>query len=311
MDAWTTQFHTVDPNGAISYKPTGSGEGLRQFVAGDVDFAASDESLTIGQLARANARCGGEIVQVPIYVSPIAIIYNVPGVPDLQLDPTTLAGIFNGKLKRWNAPEIAADNAGKQLPDLPITTVSRADKSGTTFNFTDYLATAGATAWPHPVADTWPVADGSGVEGTSEVVKAVGEHGGAIGYADASQAAALSQAKVKVGDNYVGPSAEAAAKVLASSQRTAGASRYSWAYTLARDTTASGAYPVILVSYGIACARYPDPAKANSVKAVLGYLISASAQDTAAKAAGSAPLTEAMRTQITPATQAVSDNKSR
>ena len=89
---------------------------------------------------RRKTRCGGaDVVEVPAYISPIAVIYNLPGVTDLQLSPATIAGIFDGKITNWNAPEIAADNPGKTLPDQAITPVHRSDESGTTENFTDYL----------------------------------------------------------------------------------------------------------------------------------------------------------------------------
>lgn len=307
MQTWIAGFTADNPDAFIDYKPVGSGAGLEQFAAGNVDFAASDESLADQELAKANARCGGEIVQVPLYVSPIAIIYNVPGVTDLQFAPPTLAGIFDQKITTWDAPQIAADNPGKTLPPLTITTVSRADRSGTTDNFTDYLkAAAGFSGWPHEVSDTWPVPGGVAAQGTSDVVRAVTERGGAIGYVDASQARGLSTAKIRVGDDYVGPSAEAAAKALETAERADDQSRYSFVFTLDRDTTESGTYPLVLVSYGIACVKYPNFAKAELVKGVFTYLASAKGQAAAAQAAGSAPLSEAVRTQITPAVEAIS-----
>ncbi|GAA1194691.1 phosphate ABC transporter substrate-binding protein PstS [Pseudonocardia alaniniphila] len=307
MQTWITGFTADNPDAFIDYKPVGSGAGLEQFAAGDVDFAASDESLADQELAKANARCGGEIVQVPLYVSPIAIVYNVPGVTDLQLAPSTLAGIFDHQITNWNDPLIAADNPGKTRPLLTITTVSRADRSGTTNNFTDYLkAASGFSGWRHQVSDAWPAPSGVAAQGTSNVVHAVTERAGAIGYVDASQARSLSTAKIKVGNEYVGPSAEAAAKVLETAKRADNQGRYSFALTLDRDTTASGTYPVVLVSYGIACAKYPNFAKAALVRGVFTYLASAKGQAAAAKAAGSAPLSEAVRTQITPAVEAIS-----
>ena len=231
----------------------------------------------------------------------------MPGVIDLQLAPSTLAGIFDHKITNWNAPQIAADNPGKTLPLLAITTVSRADRSPTTNNFADYLkAAAGFSGWPHEVSDTWPVPGGVAAQGTSDVVRAVMERVGAIGYVDASQTRSLSTAKIKVGGEYVGPSAEAAAKVLETAERADGQGRYSFVFTLDRDTTESGTYPLVLVSYGIACAKYPNFAKAELVKGVFTYLASATGQVAAAQAAGSAPLSEVVRTQMTPAVEAIS-----
>lgn len=307
MRTWIAGFTADHADASIAYQPVGSGAGLDLFVDGKVDFAASDESFSGASLAKANARCGGEIVQVPLYVSPIAIVYNLRGVDGLQLAPATLAGIFDRKITSWNAPEIAADNPGKALPQQSITTVSRSDRSGTTQNVAEYLkAAAGFAAWPHEVTDTWPVQGSVAGQGTSGVVDAVTSHDGSIGYADESQAGSLGKAKIKVGSEYVGPSTAAAAKVLESSKRADGQGRYSFAFTLARDTTVSGTYPVVLVSYGIACAKYPNFAKAELVKGVFTYLASAKGQEAAAKASGSAPLSEALRAQITPAVQAIS-----
>ncbi|HTF55108.1 MAG TPA: phosphate ABC transporter substrate-binding protein PstS [Pseudonocardia sp.] len=307
MQTWIAGFTADHADASIAYQPIGSGAGLDQFADGKVDFAASDESFSGAALAKANARCGGEIVQVPLYVSPIAVVHNLRGVDGLQLAPATLAGIFDRKITSWNAPEIAADNPGKALPQQPITTVSRSDRSGTTQNFAEYLkAAAGFAAWPHEVNDTWPVQGGVAGDGTSGVVQGVSTRDGAIGYADASQAGSLGTAKIKVGNEYVGPSTDAAAKVLESSKRADGQGRYSFSFTLARDTTASGTYPVVLVSYGIACAKYPNFAKAELVKGVFTYLASAQGQEAAAKASGSAPLSEALRAQITPAVEAIS-----
>jgi phosphate transport system substrate-binding protein len=183
--------------------------------------------------------------------------------------------------------------------------VHRGDKSGTTQNFTDYLSGAAKADWPSPVADTWPIQGGEAAQGTSGVIGAVKGGQGTIGYADESQAKGLGIVKVKVGDAWVAPSAEGAAKVLESSQRVSDGGDKAFAYKLDRATTAPGAYPVTLVSYAIACSKYTDPAKANLVKAYLGYVVSADGQAAAASAAGSAPLPASLVSQITPAVQSI------
>jgi phosphate transport system substrate-binding protein len=238
---------------------------------------------------------------VPAYISPIAVIYNLPGVTQLNLAPTTIAQIFDRKIAKWNDPAIAADNPGVTLPDLAVTPVNRSDKSGTTQNFTDYLKAVAPQAWSHDVSDTWPVAGGEAAQGTSGVVGAVKAGQGAIGYADESQAKDLGQAKVKVGNAYVGPSPEAAAAVLEASTRVEGQGDGVFAYKLARDTTEEGTYPVVLVSYLIACTKYPDAASAGLVKNYLTYVTSADGQKVASTTAGAAPLSDALRGQITPA----------
>jgi phosphate transport system substrate-binding protein len=305
QEAWIAGFTGANPDANITYDPSGSGAGRTQFLGGGVAFAGSDAALKEEELVQAKSRCGGDVVEVPAYVSPIAVIYNVPGVTELNLAPATIAQIFDRKIAKWNDPAIAADNPGAQLPDLAITPVNRSDKSGTTQNFADYLKTAAPDAWTYDVSDTWPVAGGEAAQGTSGVVGAVTAGQGAIGYADESQAKDLGQIKVKVGDAFVGPTPEAAAAVLEASTRIEGQGDGVFAYELARDTTAAGTYPVVLVSYLIACAKYPDVATADLVKSYLTYVVSADGQQVAADTAGAAPLSEALRGQITPAIGAI------
>jgi phosphate transport system substrate-binding protein len=306
MQAWIAGFTGANPDATVNYDPAGSGAGRTQFLSGGVDFAGSDAYLKTEELAQAKTRCqGADVVEVPAYISPIAVIYNLPGVTDLQLSPATIAGIFDGKITNWNAPEIAADNPGKTLPDQAITPVHRSDESGTTDNFTDYLSQASGGAWPHEADGAWPIPSGEAAQGTSGVVGAVQGGVGTIGYADESQAGSLGKVLVKVGDQYVGPTPEAAANVLAESTRVEGRGATSFAFELARDTTAEGTYPIVLVSYQMACGKYADAAKADLVKGFLTYTTSAEGQQVAAQSAGSAPLSDELRTQITPAVSGI------
>ena len=135
QEAWTAEFENANSGATISYDAVGSGGGREQFIAGGVGFAGSDAALSEeeGELKKAAERCEpGKLVEVPAYVSPIAIIYNLEGVEALQLDPETLAKIFNQEITTWNDPAIAKDNPGVELPDTRITPVNRSDESGTT-----------------------------------------------------------------------------------------------------------------------------------------------------------------------------------
>jgi phosphate transport system substrate-binding protein len=306
MQAWITWFTSANPDASVDYDPAGSGVGRSRFVAGGVEFAASDAYLKPDELAKASGRCQGDVVEVPAYVSPIAVVYNLPGVSDLRLSPATVAAIFTGRITDWNAPEIAAENPGTQLPNQPITPVHRSDDSGTTQNFTDYLEETSGGVWSADPAGTWPVPGGEAVQGTAGVVSAVQGGNGTIGYADESQAGGLGKALIKVGDRYTGPTREAAAAVLGVSERVAGRGDSSFAYDLARDTTAEGTYPIVLVSYLIACARYPDRLQADLVRGLLTYAVSADGQRVAAQSAGSAPLPDDLRALITPAVAGIS-----
>ncbi len=304
--AWAAGFQETNPNVTINYDPQGSGTGRKQFIAGGVQFAGTDAYLTDAELASAKTTCGGDVVEVPVYVSPIALVYKLDGVSDLQLAPATVAGIFAGTITTWNDPAIAADNPDATLPATRIAPVHRADTSGTTENFTDYLSKVAPDAWTDEASGDWPIAGGEAAQQTQGVISAVGSGNGTIGYADESQVGDLSVAKVKVGDSYVGPSAEAAAKILEDSTRVEGRGDNSFAYDLKRDTTASGTYPIVLVSYEEACLKYADAATGAVAKAYMTYITSKEGQDAAAKAAGSAPLSDALRTLIEPSIAKIS-----
>ncbi|MFP5335855.1 MAG: phosphate ABC transporter substrate-binding protein PstS [Actinomycetes bacterium] len=306
MEAWIAGFSSEYPDVTVNYDPVGSGGGREQFTAGGVDFAGSDAYLDDEEVAAAKETCGGDFVELPSYISPIAVIFNLEGVEELNLGPETIAGIFNQEITTWNDPAIAEDNPDAELPDLPITPVNRSDESGTTENFTEYLAAASGGAWPHEPSGDWPVAGGEAAQGTSGVVGAVQGGNGTIGYADASQAGDLGIVKVRVGEEFTEYSPEAAAAVVEASERVEGRGEYSYAIDLARDTTEAGTYPIVLVSYHLACATYEDAETADLVKAFLSYVISEEGQQTAADAAGSAPISESQREEFQTAIDAIS-----
>jgi phosphate transport system substrate-binding protein len=306
--AWRSSFQTANPDTTINYNPSGSGAGVEQFVAGGVDFAASDSALNPdkGQIEAAKKRCGADAIEVPNYVSPIAIVYNLPGVKDLRLDAKTAAGIFAGKVTNWDDPAIKATNPDAKLPPSRIAPVHRSDSSGTTANFTDYLHAAGQGAWTSDPSSDWPLKSGEAASGTSGVVAAVKGGAGTIGYVDNSQASGLAVAKIKVGTDFVGPSAEGAAAALEASPLVPGRPASDLAVAVDRTIQAQGAYPLMLTSYLIACPSYP----ADKVKLVKGFLaqaISVEGQQQAATAAGSAPLPATLQEKAAALIDAISE----
>jgi phosphate transport system substrate-binding protein len=308
MQGWTAGYNADQPGVTVNYDPVGSGGGRSQFVAGGIDFAGSDAALTGDQLTGAQARCGtAGIFELPNYVSAIAVVYNLPGVKDLQLSPDTIAKIFSGAVTSWNDPAIKADNPSANLPSTAITPVHRSDNSGTTSNFTDYLAKASPSVWTNPAGGDWPaaLAGGEAGNGTSGVVSAVKAGQGAIGYADESQAGGLGVAKVKVGGDYVAPSADGAAAEVEAATVVPGRTPYDFALALNRTPTDSTEYPVVLVSYHIGCMSYSDSAKAALVKSFMGYVISEDGQKLASQQAGSAPITDKLRSQAQTAVDAI------
>ncbi|TSD68208.1 phosphate ABC transporter substrate-binding protein PstS [Aeromicrobium piscarium] len=297
VSAWQQGFQTENSDVTVNYDPIGSGGGREQFLDGGTDFAGSDAYLDDDELTKANDLCG-QIVSVPTYVSPIAVIYNLPGVEDLQLSPSTIGSIFAGEITTWNDPAIAEDNPDADLPDSAITPVHRSDDSGTTENFTEYLDAASEGTWTAGVVETWPTQGGEAANGTSGVVAAVESGEGTIGYADASQAGELGQVAVKVGEEYVGPTEEAAARVLDTAEQVEGREDTDIALELDRATTEAGVYPIVLVSYQMACQTYDDAEKAELVKSWLTYVVSEDGQQAAADSAGSAPLTDDFREKV-------------
>jgi phosphate transport system substrate-binding protein len=291
--AWATGFQGMnDGNVTVNYDPVGSGDGRTNFIEGGVSFAGSDSYLTDdeGELSGAKERCAGEDpIEVPAYVSPIAVTFNVEGVDSLNLDADTIAQIFDNKITTWNDKAIAEQNPDATLPDLAITPVHRSDDSGTTKNFTDYLGKA-SSSWSYEAEDAFPVKGGEAAEGTSGVIAAVSGGTGTIGYADESQVGDLSVVSVKVGEDYVAPSAEGAAKVVEASPAAEGRADVDMAVDIDRETTEPGAYPVVLLSYVIACQTYDDQAEADLVKGYLSYIVSDEGQQAASEEAGSAPL---------------------
>jgi phosphate transport system substrate-binding protein len=292
QEAWIKGFQTANPDVTINYDPSGSGAGRETFIAGGADFAGSDSTLSDEELAGTFEACAPDTlaIDLPVYISPIAIIFKVEGVTDLNLDADTLAKIFKGDITTWNDPAIAALNEDATLPSTAITAVHRSDDSGTTKNFSDYLNQAAPDVWTEKAADPFPYQTGEGAQGTSGVVDAVTNGNGTIGYADASRAGDLGVAKIKVGEEFVEYSAEAAAAVVDGSPLVEGRADNDLAIKLDRLTTNPAEYPLVLVSYAIVCEEYADAEKGALVKEYVSYMASEEGQAEAAESAGAAPL---------------------
>ena len=298
QEAWVAGFQMANENVTVEYDPIGSGGGRDTFIGGGSQFAGSDRAFKDEEIAEDNfASCvpGTGILEIPAYISPIAIIFNLDGVDSLNLDADTIAGIFNGSITKWNDAAIVAQNDGVDLPDLGITAVHRADDSGTTANFTDYLSAAAPSVWTVGSIETWPTEfGGEGAPQTSGLVDAVTNGTGTIGYADASRAGDLGTVAVKVGDEYVPYSPEAAAAIVDASPLAEGRGDTDLAVNLDRASAESGVYPVVLISYLIACNEYASSDNDDLVKSYLSYIISDEGQATAAESAGSAPISSSL-----------------
>ena len=306
MEAWQAGFEGEYPDVQFSYDPAGSGAGREQFIDGRADFAGSDAALDEEELTAAQERCGGgEVFELPNYISPIAVIFNLEGVDSLDLSPDVIARIFTGQITTWNDPAIAEANPDAQLPDTTITPVHRGDDSGTTDNFTDYLFQTAPDVWTAEPDGVWPLPGGEAANGTSGVVGVVESTAGAVTYADASRAGELGVASVAVGEEFVAPSAEAAAAVVENSPAVEGRGEYDFAIELNRQTEGSGEYPIVLVSYHVGCVQYDDQAAADNVRAFMSYVISEDGQQAAADNAGNAPISDSLREQAQTAVDAI------
>ena len=179
---WFAEYHKAHDNVQINYQPIGSGGGIRQVTAGTVDFGASDMPMTDKQLADARQK----ILNIPTVLGAVVPAYNIPGVTgEVKFTPEVLAGIFLGRIAKWNDPAIAKANPGVTFPDREIVVVHRSDGSGTSFIFTDYLSKV-SNDWKNTVgADTsvkWPI--GLGGKGNEGVAGSIRQLSGAIGYVE-------------------------------------------------------------------------------------------------------------------------------
>ncbi|QWT23946.1 phosphate ABC transporter substrate-binding protein PstS [Subtercola sp. PAMC28395] len=298
-NAWVTAYNAQVTGVTVNYdKSQGSGGGVTNFLAGSYDFAGSDSPLKADQQTSSQTICGpGGAVNLPVYLDGVAIIYNLPGVTNLNLSTETLAKIFSLAITTWNDPAIVADNPGATLPATAITTVARSDGSGTTQTFSNFLSTTAKSVWTFPASNAWPVTGNvSSQKGGSGVVQAVGAGSGTIGYADHSAIGKATAATI----NKIAFSQEAATAAFAAAATTVPTTTgdLSQKIDYTKLTTVTDAYPIPLVSYQILCTVFKDPAQATLTKSFIGFVASTVGQNVAAKNAGSAPIPDSMLTQI-------------
>ncbi len=182
---WSEEYHKLKPQIQINYQSIGSGGGIEQLIAGTVNIGASDAPLTDQQIATAE-KAHGPVLHIPETMGGVVIMYNIPGVNQtLKFDGPTIAAIYLGNIKSWDDPRIKELNPGVNFPHTPIIPVHRADGSGTTYIFADYLSKI-SPEWKQKVGVStslgWPV--GLGAKGSEGVSGQVERTPGAIGYAD-------------------------------------------------------------------------------------------------------------------------------
>src|SRR5690349_3313643 len=305
MDEWIKTYQGQCSGVKIDYQGTGSGAGIQAFISGTADFAGSDSALKPEEQPKADAKCqGGQALNLPMVVGPIAVVYNLQGVDNLQLDAPTLGKIFSGKVTKWNDPAIASQNSGAKLPSSTIQTVHRSDESGTTDNFTKYLSSAAASDWTFDHAKAWKAPGGTGAKGSDGVASAVKSSQGSLAYVELSFAenSDLQKAKIKNGaGEYVELTPESAGKTIAGAKITGTGNDLKMDIDYAAST--AGAYPIVLVTYEIACSK--GSPKAKEVQAFLKYTSSTGGQSALGEL-GYAPLPESIRSKVETSVGAIS-----
>ena len=294
----------------VNYAATGSGAGIKQFIAGQVNFGGSDSALKTkvkdGKIEADDAAkaCGSPAWNLPMVTGPVAFAYNLKGVDKLIITPEVAAKIFNGVITKWNDPAVVAINKGVALPDKAIKVFFRSDDSGTTDNFTKWLNAAAPAAWPAEPAKKW-TGKGEGKPQNTGVATAVKDTDGGVTYTEWSFAKdnKLGIAQIDNGGGPVELSADSVGKSVTTAKQVGTGNDLSLKLDYA--TKEAGAYPVLLVTYEIVCSKAKDPSKVALTKAFLKHFSSAETQKSL-EALGYAPLPDAVQTKVTAAIEALS-----
>jgi len=263
------QFRQKNPNVQVNYQPVGSGAGIRQMIAGTVDFAGSDVAMKDNEVSQV----GRGVMFIPTAGGPVAVVYNAPGLNNLKLSRQALPAIFSGKITKWNDAAIAAANPGVSLPNLPIRLAVRADSSGTSFIFSNHLSAIDPYFRGRVTASTTPNWAGNPVRGQGNpgVAQVVKQTRGSIGYVEYSFAknAALQTAQLqnKTGA-YVAPSLEAANQALGAVDFTP-----DFRVNFSEFGDPAQGYPISGLTWMMVYKQYPQPGKADAVKKLVQWVM--------------------------------------
>lgn len=254
------------PEIKINYQGIGSGGGIKQTIAGTVDFGASDAAMSDEEIGKVP----GGVVLVPTAGGAVSVVYNLPGVENLKLSNAALTGIFAGKIKTWNDPEIVKDNAGAKLPSSSIKQVVRADGSGTAFIFTSHLSavdpafktTVGASKEPK-----WPATflKGKGNPGVSGLIKQTPGSIGFVEYDFAVKNKIASASVQNASGAYVAPSLKAANEALADVKFPDNFRVF--------DVNSAKGYPIVGLTWLLIPKTQKDPAKAQATKEMVKWML--------------------------------------
>jgi phosphate transport system substrate-binding protein len=290
----------------LAYNPTGSGAGVDQFIAKQVDFAGSDSALKDDQVQKAADRCGGNPAwNLPVVFGPVAMAYNIDGVDKLVVNADVLAKIFQGQITKWNDPAIAALNSGTNLPDADIKPVYRSDSSGTTDNFQTYLAAAAPQSWTKGAGKEFQGGAGEGAQKSSGVVQAIQATPGSIGYVEKSPAAAagLKNAEIDSGAGAVALTDDSTKAAVAAAKFKAEGMDLTLDLNALYASKEAGSYPLMLATYEIVCSKGYDADTAAAVKSFL--TVSANQGQANLSAAGYVPLPDSFKERLLTSVDAI------
>jgi len=270
---WFDEYHKKFPNLAINYASIGSGGGIAQVTAGTVDFGASDGPMTDAAIKEFQAKRGSAILHFPTVLGADVPTYNIPGVTaSLNFTGDALAGIFLGKITKWNDPEIANANPGVKLPSNNIVVVHRSDNSGTTFIWTDYLSKVNKE-WEMKVGRgtgvNWPV--GLGGKGNEGVSGSVQQTANSLGYVELAYAIQnkMTYGKVK---NAAGEFVQA--NLASVTAAAAGMKEMPEDFRVSiTNAPGKGAYPISSFTWLLIPSKIADPAKKKAIKDFLGWML--------------------------------------
>jgi phosphate transport system substrate-binding protein len=270
---WFNEYHNQHSNIQINYQSIGSGGGIRQVTEGTVDFGASDMPMTDAQLAEAQQKRSTKILNIPTVMGANVPAYNIPGVKgDVKFTPEALAGIFLGKITKWNDPAITGANPGVNFPDKPIIVVHRSDGSGTTFIWTDYLSKV-SPEWESKVGRNtsvqWPI--GLGGKGNEGVAGSIRQLAGSVGYVELIYAVQnnISFGSVKnAAGNFVKASLEGVTAAAASAPKMPADFRVSITNAPGKD-----AYPICSFTWLLIPQQSKDPAKGKILADFLNWMV--------------------------------------
>lgn len=284
IDMWRSGLAASNPDISLAYEDAESPASRGRFAAGVDQFALSSRAFTEAERAELEfTGCAADasptataapekvqptIVQVPVSVSSISVVFRLDGITELNLDAATLAGIYAGRITVWNDPAIAASNPDVELPDLPITAVHVGQASGLTQNFTDYLSANTDSVWTSGAVERWPLHNGLAAPEARDVASTVAAREGAIGYAWTADAGDAHVARIASLSGYVAPSASGALATVGNSELRTDALGTTLTVVVDRSPSVEGAYPLVSVDYLIGCAEYPDAATTDGFRAL-------------------------------------------